>query len=183
MRQIKYFVFPILLIFISSCGNEEKSADTILKADPKVEILNRIKTMEDKMHKSPQIDNVLAGQALQLYFEYSKNYPNDSITPDFIFKSGEIATAIQQYPQAYSHYKTVCEKYPKYKLIEESYFLQASILDNYLNDDQKAKLVYEQLISLYPNSKYVSDANAAIANLGKSDADLIKEFQKKNGGK
>lgn len=183
MTKIRYFISPVFLILLASCGSEEKSAETILKADPKVEILNRIKKMEDEMHKSPQINNVVAGQALQVYFEYSKNYPNDSITPDFIFKSGEIATAIQQYPQAYSHYKTVCEKYPKYKLIEESYFLQASVLDNYLNEDEKAKLVYEQLISLYPNSKYVNDAKAAIANLGKSDADLIKEFQKKNGGK
>lgn len=183
MNRIKYFIFPVLLVFLASCGNEEQSAETILKADPRVETLNRIEALEVKMIKSQQVDNVLAGQALQLYFEFSKNYPNDSITPDFIFKSGEIATAIQQYPQAYSHYKTVCEKYPKYKLIEESYFLQASILDNYLNDDVKAKLVYEQLISLYPNSKYINDANAAIANLGKSDADLIKEFQKKNGGK
>ena len=77
----------------------------------------------------------------------------------------------------------MCEKYPKYKLIEESYFLQASILDNYLNEDEKAKAVYEQLILLFPNSKYANDAKAAISNLGKSDADLIKEFQKKNGQK
>ncbi len=183
MQKINYFIFTLLIMFFVSCGNEEKPVEAIIKVDPKIEILNKIKSLEDKMHKSMQVDNVIAGQALQVYYEYTITYPNDSITPDFLFKSGEIATAIQQYPQAYSHYKTVCEKYPKYKLIEESYFLQASILDNYLNEDEKAKAVYEQLILLFPNSKYANDAKAAISNLGKSDADLIKEFQKKNGQK
>jgi len=69
------------------------------------------------------------------------------------------------------------------KLIQESYFLQASVLDNYLNEDDKAKVVYEELLSKFPNTSYAADAKAAINNLGKSDAELIKEFQKKNGGK
>lgn len=167
-------------LFFTSCGSDEPVVEQV-KMDPKTHLQTTIKELEGKMHSSPALDNVMAGQALQLYFEYAKAYPKDSITPDYYFKSGEITTALQQFPQAYSNYKIICENYPDYKLIEESYFLQASVLDNYLNEDDKAKLVYEELIKKFPNSKYVADAKAAINNLGKSDADLIKEFQKKNG--
>ncbi len=177
----KYFVFAFVVLIISSCGSDDKSVEqNVLSKDPKAEILNRIKNLEDQMHRSEKIDNVLAGQALQIYHEYSQAYPTDVITPDYLFKAGEIATAIQQYPQAYSHYKTISEKYPTYKMVQESLFLQASILDNYLNEDDKAKVVYEDLIKRYPESSYASDAKAAISNLGKSDEDLIKEFKKKN---
>ena len=150
-NKFKYFIFTFLILVIASCGSDEKTQEqNILLKDPKAEIVNRIEKLENQMHRSQKIDNVLAGQALQVYHEYSKAYPTDEITPDYLFKAGEIATAIQQYPQAYSHYKTISEKYPTYKMIQESIFLQASILDNYLNEDDKAKVVYEDLIKRYP---------------------------------
>ncbi len=182
-KMKKFSLLMIISLFLASCGNEEKPVEEVKTIDPKSALQSSIAELEKKMHSNPQIDKVLAGQALQMYFEYATNYPKDSITPDYYFKSGEIATAIQQYPQAYANYQIICETYPKYKLIEESYFLQASVLDNYLNDDEKAKVVYEQLLAKFPEGRYAADAKAAINNLGKSDAELIKEFQKKNGGK
>lgn len=184
MSRIKYFVFSISLIVLASCGSDEpKAVEYILTPDPKVMLLGKIDSIETVMHRSQQLDEAVAGQALQAYFQYSKKYPSDSVTPDYIFKSAEILTALQQYPQAYSNYKTIAEKYPTYKLVQESLFLEASILDNFLNEDDKAKIVYEDLIKRFPESSYANDAKAAIANLGKSDADLIKEFKKKNGEK
>jgi TolA-binding protein len=100
-----------------------------------------------------------------------------------IFKSAEIATATKQYPQALAYYQTIEEKYTSYSLYKESLFLQASLLDNFINDDAKAKVVYEKLIAKYPSSSYANDAKFAIANLGKTDEELHKEFMKKNGEK
>ena len=53
-------------------------------------------------------------------------------------------------------------------------------MDNFLNDDAKAKIIYEEVIAKYPNLSYANDAKAAINNLGKTDEELIKEFEKKN---
>lgn len=185
MKKHTIFLLSITFLFFASCGNDEnvEEQNKINLTDPKVELINQIKELEEQMHRSMQLDNSKAGVALQAYAEYSKNYPNDSITPDYLFKAGEIATAIQQYPQALMYYQTISDKYPTYKLIEESLFLQAAILDNYLNKDDEAKVVYEQLIEKYPKGSYVNDAKAAINNLGKTDEQLIKEFKKKNGEK
>ncbi len=185
MKRFKYVFIAIVTFFVASCGSDEKVKEekVATTTDPKVELTNLIKRLEGEMHRSMKIDNVIAGQALQAYSDYSKNYPDDSITPDYLFKAGEIATAIQQYPQALANYQLITKKYPNYKLGEESLFLQAALLDNFLNDDTKAKVIYEQLIQTYPKSTYVNDAKAAINNLGKTDEQLIKEFQKKNGEK
>lgn len=185
MKSIKLLVFPIVLFTMVSCGSDEPKVveETVIAVDPKELLLKQIDSLETEMHKSQAMNETVASKALQAYFQYSKKFPADSVTPDYIFKSAEILTALQQYPQAYSNYKTIAEKYPTYKLVQESLFLEASILDNYLNEDDKAKLVYEDIIKRYPESSYANDAKAAIMNLGKSDADLIKEFKKKNGEK
>jgi outer membrane protein assembly factor BamD (BamD/ComL family) len=185
MKKINYLVASFVLIFIASCGNDGTVSEQnkVAQTDPKSGLLKHIQQLETDMHKSVHIDNITAGQALLAYSEYYNNYPKDSITPDYLFKAGEIATAIQQYPQALGYYQTIVEKYPEYKLVQESLFLQASLLDNYLNQDEKAKVAYEQLIQKYPKSIYYNDAKAAINNLGKSDEQLIKEFKKKNGEK
>lgn len=185
MRKIPYFVLSVLLLFIVSCGNEEKVNEQKVEStvDPKVELVNKINALEREMHASPQLDKLKAAIAIQAYSDYEKSYPADSVTPDYLFKAGEIATAIQQYSQAIGFYKTITEKYPNYKLVQESLFLQAALLDNYLSEDAKAKVIYEQVIAKYPKSNYASDAKSAINNLGKTDEELIKEFRKKNGEK
>ncbi len=185
MKKINTILVAFLLIFFNSCSNDGDVSEQLKTAvsDPKIRLIKQIDQLEKDMHKSVQIDKVTAGIALHAYSEYYKNYPQDSITPDYLFKAGEIATAIQQYPQALGYYQIIVEKYPAYQLVQESLFLQASLLDNFLDQDGKAKIVYEQLIQKFPKSAYCNDAKAAISNLGKTDEQLIKEFKKKNGEK
>ncbi|CAN5308301.1 hypothetical protein BH10BAC1_BH10BAC1_07870 [soil metagenome] len=185
MKRIKIFIAIVSVIAVASCGNDTKITEPEVSniPDPKTELSSKIQNLESEMHSSMQLDNEKAAQALVAYSEYAKLFPSDSITPDYLFKAGEIATATQQYPQAVDYYKTISEKYPNYKLVQESLFLQAAVLDNFIDDDVKAKVIYEALIAKYPQSTYANDAKAAIKNLGKTDAELIKEFQKKNGEK
>ena len=184
-KKIQYFIFSMALFSFASCGNNEpKAEDKVLAVtDPRVELVNQINSLEAEMHSSMQLDNTKAGAAIKAYTDYARSYPTDSLSPDYLFKAAEILTAIQQYAQALAYYQNITDKYPTYKLVEESLFLQGAILDNFLNDDVKAKVIYEQLLAKYPKSKYTADAKAAINNLGKSDEELIKEFKKKNGEK
>jgi TolA-binding protein len=178
------FSILIGIVLLSSCGNqsEEKTEQPAeaKKADHKEELHNTILRMEGEMHRSQELDNVLAGQAIKAYDDYAEAYPEDTIAPDYLFKAGEIATAIRQYPQAASYYETIINRYPKFRLIQESYFMEATVYDQYLNDDDKAKTIYENLLNTFPGGPYTADTKAAIANLGKSDEELIKEFEKKN---
>lgn len=135
------------------------------------------------MHQSMQLDPNVATFAVKAYTDFATQFPTDSLTPGFLFKAGEVSTASQQYPQAVMYYQQITSKYPNYKLYPESLYLQAYVLDNFMNQDDKAKPIYEQVIAKYPNLPYAKDAQAAINNLGKSDEELIREFEKKNKGK
>jgi TolA-binding protein len=183
MRTIKAVFFTAIILSAISCGNEEKPVEQPKKELPRQMFVDQIKRYEAEMHRSLQLDPNTATLAVKAYDDFYKNFPNDSLTPDFIFKAGEISTANLQYPQALMYYETITTKYPTFKLAPESLYLQAYLLDNFLNDEAKAKVIYEQVITKYPDLPYANDAKAAIKNLGKSDEELIKEFQKKNKGK
>lgn len=184
MNKINPFAMLLLITVFASCGNEDGSEKVIVKkTGQKNELQSQIVRLEGEMHRSLEINNVTAGLAIKAYDDYAKLYPDDSITPDHLFKAAEIATAIEQYPQALRYYETIADKYPGYKLVQETLFLQASLLDHYLNDDIKAEDAYEKLIEKYPSGIYTTDAKAAINNLGKTDAELHQEFRKKNGEK
>jgi outer membrane protein assembly factor BamD (BamD/ComL family) len=184
MKILKGILVSTLILLAASCGNEEKKPVVQPPKElPREQFLAQIRHYESEMHKSMTLDPNMATIAVKAYDDFAKNFPDDSLTPDFIFKAGEISTANQQYPQALMYYQTITTKYPAYKLAAESLYLQGYLLDNFLNDDPGAKLIYEQVIVKYPALSYAADAKAAIRNLGKSDEELIKEFQRKNKGK
>lgn len=184
MKIVKLIAITSSVLFITSCNNNKQGESNEASAvSLREQYLDQIKKVEVEMHKSPEINNVTAGLAIKAYTDYATSFPTDSLTPDYLFKAGEIATATQQYPQALNYYKNITEKYPTFKYIQESLYLQGFLLDNYLNDDAKAKIIYEAVIAKYPTSSFANDAKAAISNLGKSDEELIKEFKKKNGEK
>lgn len=180
MKTIKGVFIAAIVLGAMACGNEEKTAVQPPKEAPRQMFLNRIEQYEAKMHKSVVLDPNMAGAVVMAYSDFAKNFPDDSLTPDFLFKAGEISTATQQYAQALTYYETITTKYPEFKLTPESLYLQGYLLDNFLNDEAKAKVIYEMVIAKYPGLPYASDAKAAIQNLGKSDEELIREFEKKN---
>lgn len=179
MKKIVYSI--VMATFLIACGgNEEKEVGT---QDDRNILLERIKKFESELYVAEKLDPLKADMAITSYSEFIEKFPNDSLIPDFLFKAGEVATANMQYKQAVGYYKGVTSNYPNYKYIEECWYLQAHIWDNYLNNDDSAKVVYEQVIQKYPSSHYAQDSKAAIQNLGKTDEQLIQEFKKKNLGK
>lgn len=161
----------IICFLITACTSEKTPRDLAIE---------EIKTTEAAMHQNLELNDLTATAALKAYENFVSQFPKDDLSPDFLFKSAEISTSSKQFDKALNYYKQIIAQYPNYKLIQESYFLQASLLDNYMERDGQAKMVYEELIEKFPKSNYANDAKAAIANLGLTDKELIEEFKKKN---
>ncbi|MBL7888025.1 MAG: tetratricopeptide repeat protein [Bacteroidia bacterium] len=182
MRSFRYYSFLCIALMVSSCGSEKQQENTGT-ADDRSILLERIKTFEKELYVAEKLDPIKADMAISSYSEFIEKFPDDSLTPDFLFKAGEVATANMQYKQAVGYYKGLANRFPDYKYKEEAYYLQAHIWDNFLNNDDSARVIYEAVIQKFPASHYAQDAKAAIQNLGKTDEQLIEEFKKKNLGK
>ncbi|MCW3083044.1 MAG: hypothetical protein JWP12_410 [Bacteroidetes bacterium] len=181
MKTVKRILLGVITLTIVSCGNNtEQQSNQVSKEIPRQHFVDVVKKYEADMHKSMTLDPDLAVLGIKAYDDFVSHFPTDSLAPDFLFKAAEVSTAIKQYPQALMYYQTITTQYPTFKLAPESLYMQAFLMDNFLNEDDKAKPVYEQVIAKYPTLPYANDAKAAINNLGKSDEQLIKEFEAKN---
>lgn len=165
---------------MSSCNTSENSESTTTSTFSKEDLKKQINDKEAVLRSSTTIDNTAALSLISLYADFAKNYPDDKDIPDYLFKAGEISSAIKQSNQAINFFKEVCAKFPEDKKAKHALFLQGFVYETQLKDYAKAKEAYEQVIAKYPNDKMADDAKASIQYLGKSDEELIREFEKKN---
>jgi tetratricopeptide (TPR) repeat protein len=148
------------------------------------ELQNQIKEMEKELFASQTLDVNKAKKMIRLYDTYHKNYYKDFVCPDYLFKAGEISENIGQYNRAADFYKMCCAEYnDNFKLRGECLFRLGNVYDYKLNDYIRAKDIYRQVREQYPKTQLAKDADAAIKMMGKSDAEIVREFERKNAGK
>lgn len=197
MRAKLYFVTILLLVF--SCKTETKEelapaevntntlAPVTLTADKndttKSGLQKQIQVIEQKMSRELQIKKETGMEAIKLYKTYSDKFFKDSLSPDYMFKAGEISENLGLFSNAVFYYKNCYEGYPNYRYRAECLFRLANVYDFKLRDYIMAKQTYEEVIAMFPKHPLSKDASMAIVNMGKNDADLIREFEKKNGVK
>jgi TolA-binding protein len=191
---MKQFVISAVVsgLLLGSACHPESAADkakadssrirAIRNAQPdKDQFKESVRVAENKIKAGKVFDPGVAAGAIKAYIDYANEFPNDSVSADYFFRAGGLATASGNYDQAIMFYNTLVDKYPTYKFVVEAIYEEAMIYDSNLpGQDPKAKVLYEQIIRDYPKHKLAADAKVAIQNLGKSDEELVREFEKKN---
>lgn len=195
MKKV-FFFLPFIVLLACNRGTEENkiltATDTVEKpkekpveADipEKEKLLAQITDMEKELFSAEKLDVEKAKKMVSLYDQYYQHYHLASETPDFLYKAGEITENINQPYRAINYYTRCYEEYPAYKLRAECLFRMANLYDFKLSNYIKAKALYEEVKEQYPKTHWATDADAAIKLMSKSDQDMIREFEKKNGVK
>jgi len=190
------FFFAVPLLFLLSCNQETGSKESLPAGDtvekkrqqitqpgvPKKEdLLKQITDLEKELFASEQLNEDKAKKMVSLYELFYQNYHLSSETPDFLFKAGEITENINQPYRSINFYTKCYEEYPAFKYSAECLFRMANLYDYKLSNYVKARALYEEVKVQFPKSQMAKDADAAIKLMSKSDQDMIKEFEKKNG--
>jgi TolA-binding protein len=183
--------FCFFIIF-SSCSNVAKNeasdenktayANEMPGVLSSIEIMRqRINGLEDTLFNDEKLDFKKGRRAIRLYQDFVDNFPADSLSPEYLFKAAEIADNIGSHEQSLLLYNNCYLKYKRFVFRPECIFRQGNIYQFKVNDISKAREMYQQVIDEYPQSKMAIEAKAAMASIGKSDTELIREFEKKNG--
>lgn len=182
-------VMSAALLLLAACSSETKhtSSEETTPAQKKVidcDSVKRLALKSDSILLSQmEIHEPSARTAIKAFADFANFCPSDSLSPIYLIKCAQVARAIKQVPQA----KVVLEKcindYPQFKNRAAAMFLLAQLYDEvtYLNNEQEAKRLYEQIITEYPKSDWAQSAHGALQFLGKSDAEILKELKKKAG--
>ncbi len=170
MKKIKVIYLLVLVAFIfSSCGPTPQS------------LSKRINGLEQELfsEQSAGIDKTKANELINTYIEYADIFPDDSISPDYLFRAADISMNLFESGQAIEIYNRIIDQYPEYEKVPQCLFLKAFVYENNLNDLVNAKRFYQEFLQKYPDNDFADDARMSIRNLGKSPEELIKEFEEK----
>ncbi|MDP4266227.1 MAG: tetratricopeptide repeat protein [Bacteroidota bacterium] len=165
-----FFVFVLVLaVAFAGCSRAKKK------------MLNQINKIEkDVFADSTNALNLdKANLLIKSYTEFADKFPSEANAPDMLFKASEVAMNSGQGDLSVSIIEKLEKKYPENPKVATAMFLKGYVYENILKDTKKARLAYTEFIHKYPNHQLVNDAKACINNLGKSDEEIIKEFEAK----
>ncbi len=168
---MKERIFYILLaIVLFACSNSVKKD------------MQNIKQLEEKFYNvsSNAVPNPIdAKNLLREYSKFVNDHPEDENTPEFLFKASRVAIGVQQYEQAIKFLDDICTNHPDSKRVASAIFTKAFVYENNLNDTKTAEKLYKEFIDKYPKDELAESATFALKNLGKTNEELIKEFEEK----
>ncbi len=184
-----------MLLTVWSCKQEGKETDTAVKGDSVAAPSQRqsaepralgcsgslvqARKMDSILLNQMEVDPPSANKAIKAFTDYAYYCQNDSLSPIYLIKAGQVAKAISNYNQAKIVLEFCIENYPKFRDRPAALFLLAQLYDEdtHLNNETEARRIYEQIIKEYPKSDWALSAEGAIKFLGKTDEEMLREIQ------
>ncbi len=172
MKKIAIILTITILMF--GCKNQEKA---------KQERINAISELKAKLIKDTATMEVSALIAKEILIEYDKfvtDYPKSKEAPEYLFEAANVSIGNQQYNLAIKYLKRIEDNYTDYSKYESTVLLQGFIYENYLFNQTLAKNTYNRFLQKFPESEMAESAKFSLLNMGKSEEEIIKEFEAKN---
>jgi len=170
-----FFLFLSLLI-IACTSNEEKQKKEKQAIESNIARLEKIIASDT----TGEINIAAAYEVIKNYASYSYKFPNDSSTPEYIFRMAHIFKALGKYREAVEAFHKIESKYPDYKKLDICVFMQGNIYETELHDLDKARDCYERFLQKFSSNPIAKDVKVLLENLGKSPEELLKSIQEKN---
>ena len=124
-----------------------------------------------------QLDGEKAGAYISTCEVFAKIQPDNPQSPALLFKAAETARAMRNFGKAIELYDNIYDNYQDYEKHAQTLFLKAFTLDNDLKRHDEAKGLYELFLKKYPENDFADDTEFLLANLGKSDEEIIQKFE------
>jgi tetratricopeptide (TPR) repeat protein len=77
---------------------------------------------------------------------------------DIYYKKAEIYKKTNRYAEAAKMYENILEFYPNDLYADDALFNEAKLYEDYLTDIEKAKVLYQDILTKFPGSIYVVEA-------------------------
>ena len=139
----------------------------------------KISALENELFsESGTLNKEKVDELITAYFEFSEKFPADSLSPEYLFKAGDIAMNTNRSKKAIECYGKIIKEYSDYKKAPEALFLIGYVYENNLGLLPMAKSIYEEFLVKYPDNEFADDAEVSLKFLGKTPEELIEEFQK-----
>lgn len=163
-------LYPLLLVLFMAISIGCSNRDTDIE---------NIETLEKTLYSNSEsvFDPQVAENLVSHYESFVASMPDDTLSPSYLFKAGEVAMGMGTSAKAIELYGRVYKEYPIYPKAATALFLIGFVNETQVKNLAEAQKYYRKFLAEYPGNSLVDDAKFSLENLGKSDEDIIKEFE------
>ena len=104
-------------------------------------------------------------QALKTLDSIDLSFPGHSLTDDILMSKAKVFEKRAEYSQAAGFLQKIIDNYAYDLWADDALFMLADLFENKLQQPDKAKGLYEKIITQYPGSLYVVEARKRFRNL------------------
>jgi len=164
-----------LLLLLTVCG-------MIACARPQVKLQEKITAAETALDldSNPIPDRAKAEELIKMYLDYADGFKDDTLSPAYLFKAGELKVAVGKFDEAIEVFGRV-QRYPNSNKAASALFLQGFVAENHKHDPEQAKMFYQKFLEKYPDHVLANDCRMLLQQLTLSPEALIKMFESQNG--
>jgi len=169
MRKLMMKGFALFaIVFIVSCSSNQKEIAEIAELQTKVDSI-----ISEKQVLTPE-DRLITNELIEAYLMYAENYPEDSLSPAYVFEAAGLKAYIPDLQGAISIYNSVYEKFPESRQAPLSLMAVGGLYDVTLNEPEKARPVYELLLEKYPVQANEYGIPNTLKTLGMSPSESLE---------
>ena len=137
------------------------------------ERIEQIEDFEDSIFESAvAADETTADQLTALYTAFADKYPDDTLTPQFLFKAAEVQSNVLHTDEAVALYDRIINDYPDFEDVALCYFLIGNAYEQN-GQYEEAKAAYEDFLAKYPDHYMASSTRLMLSRVGMSPEELL----------
>lgn len=187
-KALIFMSVALLGVFVACSGSSDQ--DIVIEKNEEVKD-TIVDTIEERIalidnyslilaNDTTGIHREVAEKLLLAYEDFLKHHSFEIISKEYQFRAGELAKAINKPHLAIKHLNGLLERDPDHERAPLALFYKATIVGDMLNEDENAKMLYQEFIDKYPDHPLAESAKESIKLQGKSLDEIVKEFEKKN---
>ena len=127
--------------------------------------------------KKGKMDTAGLKDLLIAYDDYVKAWPADTNSANYLFKEADFYRYMRQPKRSVQIYAGIYNDYPQFFKRPYALFLQGFIYENEIHNIDSARVKYELFLTTFPNHPIAKDVRLTVANLGKTNEQLMQEFE------
>jgi len=175
----------ILVIFAVGCYRESNNTMLQQKGKSQISVLQLLQQI-DSLSNLGEYNATIAKEYITKVEEFHGKYPEDPMSPEFLFKAGLLAMTVakitdnQEETEFYSQkalsiFDEIQRVYPDNANIKNCMLNKGVVYDDILHDYENAEIQYREFIIKYPTDSLAINIESYLQYLGKSPEEILTE--------
>jgi len=165
-RTLNLMLVALLVFGMFACGEKKLTEEDLKKAETAL------------FNENKDIDSDLAAKTAEQYCRFVEQNPDAPSAASWLFKALSIYITSKDFAKSEEVCNKLMEKYPDYSYTPTGMFMMANcIYDTEQHDLDKARALYEKILSDYPDDEIVPSVEKSIEYLGMTPDEIMTKIQ------